>query len=136
MTEQTQDNQVAATSAVEQTLRAINEAWVAALIQKDTATLGRLMDDRCVFTDALTGEDKAEFIADIEAGEMQVTTLSRDNVEIRVYGTTAIMMALDSAEWEYKGRQMKGYYRTLHVYAQSADGWHIVAIQSSHIDSQ
>ena len=34
MTEQTQDNQVAATSAVEQTLRAINEAWVAALIQK------------------------------------------------------------------------------------------------------
>jgi len=136
MMEQTQDNQVESNVEAEQMLREMNETWVAALIQKDTATLHRLMDERCVFTDVLTGEDKAEFLADLEAGDMQVTTLNRDNVEIRVYGSTAIMIALDSADWEYKGRQMKGYYRTMHVHAQSADGWHIVAIQSSHIDSQ
>ncbi len=120
----------------EQILRQMNEEWVAALIQKDTATLHRLMDDRCVFTDALTGQEKAEFIADIEIGDVQVNTMSRDNVEIRVYDGAAIMTSLDTADWQYKGHHMKGYYRTMHVYAKRAAGWQIVAIQSSRIDSQ
>lgn len=130
MTNPIEDNQT------EQILREINEAWVAALIQKDTATLHRLMDDRCVFTDALTGQDKAEFIADIEAGDLQVHTMSRDNVEIRVYDAAAIMTSLDTADWQYKGSHLQGYYRTMHVYAKRAKGWQIVAIQSSHINSQ
>lgn len=130
MTEPAEDGQA------EQTIRQMNEAWVAALVQKDTATLHQLMDERCVFTDALTGQDKAEFIADIEAGDLQVNTMSRDNVEIRVYDEAAIMTSLDTADWQYKGHHMNGYYRTMHVYAKRAKGWQIVAIQSSHIDSQ
>ncbi|HEX4947188.1 MAG TPA: nuclear transport factor 2 family protein [Blastocatellia bacterium] len=129
MTELIEDHQAT------QTLWQMNEAWVAALLQKDTATLDRLMDDRCIFTDALTGLDKADFIADIEAGDLQVNTMSRDNVEIQVYDATAIMTALDTADWQYKGKHLQGYYRTLHVYAKRAQGWQIVAIQSSHIEA-
>ena len=130
MTEPTPDVQT------EQVLQQMNHAWVEALLQKDTATLDRLMDDRCVFTDALTGDDKAEFIANLESGAMQVNTLQRDNVEIRVYDSAAIMTSLDSADWIYQGRHLNGYYRTMHVYAKRAEEWRIVAIQASHIESQ
>lgn len=118
----------------EQKLRQMNEEWVEALIGKDTATLNRLMDERCIFTDALTGDDKAQFLADIEAGELQVNSLIRDNVEVAIYGTTGIMTALDSADWRYKGQHIQGHYRTIHVYAEREGVWQIVAIQTSHIE--
>ncbi|HZS07542.1 MAG TPA: nuclear transport factor 2 family protein [Blastocatellia bacterium] len=117
----------------EQQLRRMNEEWVDALVRRDTTTLNRLMDEACIFTDALTGDDKAQFIADIESGDLEVRSLRRDNVEVRVYGATGIITSLDTADWRYKGRQLQGHYRTLHVYAEREGGWQIVAIQSSPI---
>ncbi len=131
---QTDSEQADSTIQAEQQLRQMNQEWVAALIRKDTAALGRLMDDRCIFTDALTGDDKAQFLADIEAGDLQVDVLDRENVEIRIYGATGIVTSLDSADWRYNDRHLKGTYRTIHVYAKTAAGWQIVAIQSSHIN--
>ena len=120
---------------LEQKLRRMNKQWVEALINKDAATLDRLMDQGCIFTDALAGDDKAQFIGDIEAGDLQVHSLKRDNVEIGVFGSTAIMTALDTADWQYKGHHIQGHYRTIHVYAERQGVWQIVAIQASHIES-
>jgi ketosteroid isomerase-like protein len=119
---------------IEQKLRSMNEEWVEALIKKDTATLGRLMHDRCIFTDALTGDDKAQFIADIESGALAVNSLIRENVEVSIYGSTGILTALDSCDWLYKGQHIQGHYRTTHVYAEQEDVWKIVTIQASHIE--
>ncbi|HWQ31920.1 MAG TPA: nuclear transport factor 2 family protein [Blastocatellia bacterium] len=126
-------NESSPTIQAEQVVRQINDEWVAALTRGDTATLDRLMDNACIFSDALSGEDKAQFIADLESGEMQVSSLNRENVEVRVYGATAVMTALDTAEWRYKGRQIKGHYRTIHVYTERGGVWQIVAIQASPI---
>jgi ketosteroid isomerase-like protein len=119
---------------VEQNLRRMNDEWVRALIEKDTVTLNRLMDDMCLFTDALIGDDKAQFIADIESNDLEVDSLTRDNVEVRVFGSTAVMTALDTADWKYKGRSIRGHYRTIHVYAEREGVWKIVAIQASNIE--
>jgi hypothetical protein len=118
----------------EQELRRMNEQWVEALIKKDTSTLGLLMDERCLFTDALSGDDKAQFLEDVKSGDLQVTSLSRDNVEVSIFGSTGVMTALDTADWEYKGRHIQGHYRTIHVYAERGGVWQIVAIQTSHIE--
>ena len=121
---------------VEEVLRQMNEDWVEAAIGRDITTLDRLMDDRCIFTDALTGDDKAQFLADVKGGDLQIASLSRENVEVRVYGSTGVMTALDTADWHYKGRHIQGHYRTLHVYAERDGVWQIVAIQASHIDDK
>ncbi|HKP11029.1 MAG TPA: hypothetical protein VJZ91_02925, partial [Blastocatellia bacterium] len=54
------------TSAIEaeRQLRHINDEWVAALERGDTATLNRLMDEGCVFSYALDGDDRDQFIAE------------------------------------------------------------------------
>jgi ketosteroid isomerase-like protein len=131
---QTESEQVDSSNQAEQQLRQMNEEWVAAAVSKDLTTLNRLMHDRCIFTDALTGDDKAQFLGDIEAGHLQIDVLNRENVEVRIYGDTGVMTSLDSADWHYNGRHLAGTYRTIHVYAKGAKGWQIVAIQSSRID--
>ncbi|MBI3653349.1 MAG: nuclear transport factor 2 family protein [Acidobacteria bacterium] len=123
-------------SAVEQQLRRDNEAWVAALIHGDTATLARLMDAGCMFTYALEGDDTAQFIADIESGELQVAALKRDHVEVRIFGSTGVLLAHDEADWHYKGSHIQGHYRTMQVYAKREGEWYIVAVQASPIASQ
>jgi ketosteroid isomerase-like protein len=118
----------------EQEVRRMNQEWVEALINKDTAILNRLMDQWCIFTDALSGDDKAQFIADVESGDLQVNSLKRENVEVGIYGSTAIMTALDTADWQYKGQYIQGHYRTMHVYAEREGIWQIVAIQTSPLE--
>lgn len=118
---------------VEQRLRHFNREWVEALVQGDTATLNRLMDDRCMFTYALEGDDKAQFLDDIEAGVLKVDSLKRDNVEVQIFGSTGVLIAHDEADWHYKHNHIRGHYRTIHVYAERAGVWQIVAIQASPI---
>jgi ketosteroid isomerase-like protein len=118
---------------VEQKLRQYNREWVEALIQGDRETLNRLMDEGCIFSYVLDGDDKAQFIADIEAGDLKVTALKRDNVEVRVFGSTGVVIAHDEADWNYKGSHIQAHYRIIHVYAERDGRWQIVAIQASPI---
>jgi ketosteroid isomerase-like protein len=120
-------------SQTEQRLRQLNDEWVAAFVRGDTATLDRLMAEDCIFTYALQGDDKAQFISDIASGELRAESLKRENVEVRVYGSTGVMFALDTADWHYRGRHIQGHYRTIHVYSELDGKWQIVAINASPI---
>src|SRR5262249_3746135 len=115
----------------EQEIRRINAAWVEAVERGDTATLDVLMDDGCIFSYALEGDDKAQFIADIAAGDLRVHSLTRDNVEVRIYGATGVVLAFDTADWNYKGQRIQNHYRIIHVYSKRDGQWQIVAIQAS-----
>jgi Calcium/calmodulin dependent protein kinase II Association. len=117
----------------EQQVRRINEEWVDALVRGDTATLNRVMDEGCIFSYALDGDDKLQFIADIESGDLKVDSLKRDNVEVCIYGSTGVLIAFDTAVWKYKGQHIHNHYRTIHVYAKRDGQWQIVAIQASPI---
>ena len=119
----------------EQIVRQINEEWVAALEGGDTATLNRLMAEDCIFSYVLDGDDKAQFISDIDSGDLRVKSLKRDNVEVRIYGPTGVLFAYDTADWRYKGQHIQGYYRSIHVYSERDGRWQIVAIQASPISA-
>jgi hypothetical protein len=117
-------------------LAEINDLWVGALIRSDTAVLSRLMAEDCIFSYALDGDDRAQFISDIEAGDLRVASLDRDTLDVRIYGSTGVVIAYDTADWRYKGRHIKGNYRTLHVYSERDGLWQIVAIQASPIPAE
>src|SRR5262249_28762509 len=123
------------TVQAKQTLRRLNHDWVAALISRNTDLLKTLMAEDCIFSYALDGDDRAQFISDIESGELTVDSLDRDTLEVRVYGSTGVVIAYDTADWVYKGRRIQGNYRIMHVYAERYGLWQIVAIQASPISS-
>ncbi len=120
-------------SEIEHALRRMSTEWVTALKQRDTPMLARIMAPDCTFTYPLEGDGTEQFIADVASGDLTVESMTRDNVEVRVFGQTAVLTALDTAKWLYKCHVIEGYYRSIHVYAERDGSWQLVAIQACPI---
>ena len=120
-------------SRVEHNLRRMNSEWITALISRDTAMLERIMGRDCTFTYPLEGDGTEQFIDDVRSGDLIVESMTRDNVEVRIFGQTAVLTGIDTAKWIYKGHIIEGYYRTIHVYAERDGRWQLVAIQACPI---
>ena len=88
------------------------------------------MADDFVFTYPLEGDDKSQFINDVVSGSLNVQHLARENVNVRIWGNTAVITGLDSAKWTYQGRDFSGKYKIVHVYANRDDEWRLVAVQA------
>ena len=118
---------------VEQELRQMNDEWVKALVRGDGATLDRIMAEDFFFAYPMEGDDKAQFISDVTSGNVHVEFLNRENVSVRVWGSTAVLTAKDSAKWFYGGRDFSGHYKIIHVYSQRDGRWQLVSVQACPI---
>src|SRR5882762_8793080 len=115
---------------IEQQLRQMNDEWVKALVRHDGATLDRIMADDFVFTYPLEGDDKQQFISDVVSGDLNVVQLTRENTSVRIWGHTAVLSGLDSAQWFYEGRDFSGKYKIVHIYANRENRWQLVTVQA------
>jgi ketosteroid isomerase-like protein len=118
---------------IEQELRQMNDEWVKALVRGDGPTLSRIMADDFFFAYPMEGDDKAQFISDVTAGIVRVEFLNRENVSVRIWGSTAILTAKDSARFFYSGRDFSGHYKIVHVYSQRDGRWQLVSVQACPI---
>jgi ketosteroid isomerase-like protein len=118
------------TIEIEQHLRQLNDDWVKAIMRGDGETLDRIMADDFIFTYPLEGDDKAQFIADVTSGDLKVEHISREQSSVRVFGSTAILTARDSATWLYHGRELAGQYKIIKVYAERNGRWQLCAMQA------
>ena len=115
---------------VEQLIRQLNDEWVKAMMRGDSATLDRIMADDFIFTYPLEGDDKAQFIADVTSGDLKIEHISREQTSVRVFGSTAVLTARDSATWLYHGRELSGQYKIIQVFAERAGRWQLCAVQA------
>ena len=118
---------------IEQQLRQMNDEWVKALVRRDSATLDRVMADDFVFLYPMEGDDKRQFIDDVVAGDLNVQQITRANVTVRIWGHTAVLSALDSAQWFYRGRDFSGKYKIAQIFANRDNEWRLVAVQACPI---
>jgi ketosteroid isomerase-like protein len=115
---------------VERHVRQLNDDWVKAMMRGDGDTLNRIMADDFFFTYPLEGDDKAQFIADVTSGDLKIEHISREQVNVRVFGGTAVLTARDSATWLYHGRELSGQYKIIKVFTERAGHWQLCAIQA------
>ncbi len=115
---------------VEQHIRQLNDEWVKAIVRADAAALERIMADDFYFTYPLEGDDKAQFISDVTSGDLRIKHMTREQLNVRVFGTTAVLTARDSATWLYHGRELSGQYKILSVYAERSGIWQLCAVQA------
>src|SRR5712691_10120035 len=115
---------------VEQLVRQLNDEWVKAMMRGDSATLDRIMADDFFFTYPLEGDDKAQFIADVTSGDLKIEHLSSEHVNVRVFGSTAVLTARDSATWLYHGHKLSGQYKVVLIYSKRDGQWQLCAIQA------
>jgi len=115
---------------VEQLVRQLNDEWVKAMMRGDGETLDRVMADDFFFTYPLEGDDKAQFISDVTSGDLKIQHISRETVSVRVFGSTAVLTARDSATWLYHGRELSGQYKIIKVFTERAGRWQLCAVQA------
>ena len=118
---------------VEQQLRQMNDDWVKAMVRRDAETLDRIMAHDFFFTYPMEGDDKDQFIADVTSGDLAIEHITRDHVGVRIFGSTAVLTARDTAKWIYRGRELEGHYKIIHVYAERDSRWQLVAVQACPI---
>ena len=115
---------------VEQHLRQLNDDWVKAIMRGDGETLNRILADDFFFTYPLEGDDKAQFIGDITSGHLKIEHISREQINVRVFGSTAVLTARDSATWLYHGHQLSGHYKVMLIYSRREGEWQLCAVQA------
>jgi ketosteroid isomerase-like protein len=115
---------------IEQHVRQLNDEWVKAMMRSDGVTLDRIMADDFYFTYPLEGDDKAQFIADVTSGDLKIEHIAREQLNVRVFGNTAVLTARDSATWLYHGRELTGQYKILSVFVERGGNWQLCAIQA------
>jgi hypothetical protein len=111
----------------------MNEEFVEALLQRDGQTLQRIIAEDFFFAYPLEGDDKEQFIADITSGDLTVEHITRGNISVRVFGSTAVLTARDSAKWLYHGRELSGQYKIIQVYAERDGRWQLCSAQACPI---
>ena len=124
------------TIAVETHLRQLNDEWVKAIVRADADALHQIMADDFYFTYPLEGDDKASFISDLLTGQLKIQHLARDHVSVRVFGSTAVLTAVDAATWLYYGRELTGQYKVLIVFAERDGRWQMCTLQACPMQHQ
>jgi FKBP-type peptidyl-prolyl cis-trans isomerase len=115
---------------VEAHLRQREAAWIKAMIEKDTVTLGELYAD-----DFLAGNDdgsllkKADVLAMGKAG-LPFSKITTDEFKLRLYGTTAVVNS--NAHYFAGERKLASHYQ-LTVWQRRAKGWQVVSWQTTPI---
>src|SRR3954463_10474020 len=115
---------------VEQLIRQLNDDWVKAIMRRDAETLDRVMADDFYFTYPLEGDDKSQFIADVTSGDLKIAHITREQINVRVFGRTAVLTARHSATWLYHGRELSGHYKILSVFGERGSLWQLCAVQA------
>jgi hypothetical protein len=120
-------------SETEQLLLQMTDEWAKALVRGDGESLGLIMADDFYFAYPFEGDGKEQFIDDVTSGEVTVEHLTRQNVNVRVWGDAAVLTGKDSARWFYKGHDYSGHYKVIHVYSLRNEKWQLVSVQACPI---
>jgi Domain of unknown function (DUF4440) len=98
-------------------LRNLVRVWDEADVKGDAATLDRLLADEFAF---VGGPRKAQYLASVKSKspDTYVESAVSDDVQVQVYGTTAIVTGLDTIKGKYKGQAYENKYLYMDVGAR------------------
>ena len=121
-----------AKSSVEAEIRALNDQAAQMQVSHDVAMASRLLADEYVFIQA-DGEvtNKAQNVAVIGLVDFVCESFTTSNIEVRVYGETAIVTGLASMTATYKGQDVGGKFRYTDVWVKRRGTWQNVTSQAT-----
>jgi ketosteroid isomerase-like protein len=132
---QTKDNKQSGN--VEQTLMNIEQELVDAVVKGDTSASEKYLADNSIFTDpGGMVMDKAQFIADLKAGNLKLESSKPDDMKVHAHGNAAVVTYGTTDKGTYKGKDISGKYRWTDVFVRRNGRWQIVAGQGTPVRQQ
>jgi ketosteroid isomerase-like protein len=118
-------------TAVKQVLEEMNVA----LVRGDQASLERALADEYIQVHA-TGAPatRAEWFADYRAGRLKYESVTPSEIQVRVYGDTAVALYLVTWRARVLGKEIEeGKTRTMRVFVRRDGRWQCVAAQFTRL---
>ena len=118
-------------------MRQIESEVSTAYLKGDTAVLDRIWADEYTFTPP-NGMviNKADYLAMLKSGVVKYESFDPENIEVHVYGDTAVVTGLVTVKGRVPGHTINGQDRFLTVYVKRQERWQQVATQAARIASQ
>jgi uncharacterized protein (TIGR02246 family) len=108
----------------------LEDAWVNAIMHKDIDVLNRVMaDDFNGVSPNGQRYSKAEAIADVQSGFYKVENMELQNVDVRVFGDTALVTFYQNEKSRFENENTSGRYAFTDVWVKRDGVWEVV---SSH----
>ena len=115
----------------EQELIKMENDWLQAFFKNDGAFADRFLADDYMGTDEHGNvKNKAQEIAEIEAGAHLSTSGVLDNVRVRVYGDAAVVMGRRIMKGLFQGKEFRSPYLWTDIFIKHGGRWQCVA---SHV---
>jgi ketosteroid isomerase-like protein len=134
---QTTDSGKKQSGSVEQTLMNAEQEIVDAVVKGDTSVLEKYLADDTIFTDpGGMVMDKAQFIADLKAGNLKLESSKLDDMKVHVHGNAAVVTYGTTDKGAYKGKDTSGNYRWTDVFVKRKGSWQLVAGQGTRVAQQ
>ena len=124
-------NATADVAAIEQSALDFQLARFTAMVDADMESLEEFLADELVYTHS-TGrtESRSEFLSSIESGKVDYVSLTRESVEVRIYGEIALMTGEARLQGMAGDRSVNVTLRFMDVSRRVGDSWQLVAWQS------
>ena len=129
-----QSRNAAADSAAKQEILKIERERNTAIIKGDAAALERMTTDDYTFI-TLRGElrTKAEIVQGFRSGSFHYDSREISDLNVRVYGSTAVVTGRSNQKGREDGKDYSGDYRFTRVYSKQGGQWRTVALQATLI---
>ena len=118
----------------EQAVRQLLDKLYAALGRNDAAALDRIYaDDYTLVNESGVLTTKAPRLASIKSGELKFESVSFDDVNVRLYGNTAVATYHSMSKAQFKGQEIGGQFRVTVTLVKIKGRWQVVAAQVTRI---
>ena len=120
-------------AGAEQSLKVAEQQWREACKNRDKEALSRILDDQFIFTDD-DGQvfNKTQYI-DAATRAIKVESYSLDEMNVRVFGDTAVVTGGWTEELTIHGKNASGAFRYTHTFVKRVGRWQVVAAQAARI---
>ena len=108
--------------------------WDRTMVTNDAEAIGRYMDEdwTIIGSDGSVG-DKASFLALIESGTLSHDVMESDEMNVRVYGDSAVVTSRGVSGGQYQGRAFRDVERVSCVFVRRDGLWRCVLTHLSRI---
>ena len=124
----------AAAFQVERAIEELEDKRYEAMKRADREALEQLLADDLTYVHTSGRvETKSQFINSIESGEILYRSIDREDVQVRIYGSTAVVTGLANVNVELRGQVEHLRIRFIDVYVRQNGHWNMVAWQSTRL---
>ena len=123
--------------SVEQAIRQLDNERIQAQIHADAAALDRIYaDDFIGVGPSGTVRTKPQVISDFTSGHLKFQSITTDDVQVRIYGDTAVETGISTMIGQDKGKAVPRDNRFTRVWVKQQGRWRLVANHYSPLITQ